>query len=170
MLFQNGSFFLKLEVMGYEFPDLIDQAWDSDWLNIKLKIGSPFGNWEAVEPCMTTFEMQELVEWLQDVIKNWSIFTKFDRLEIESTKAFLEPNLGFHLQMGAKHGGGACAVASFSVFLGAEYLPPFKEIFDSYEADSDFLKLSFQWSKADFESFVEFLQAALHQYPVRVGR
>ena len=55
---------LELRVVGYQFPDDDTDPWDSNWLLVSVRVVSPAGTWEVVDPCLTTWEAKHLVRWL----------------------------------------------------------------------------------------------------------
>ena len=68
MLFKNDVFTeLKMSVEGYQFPALENEPWDADWLNIKIQVKHPKGNWKATDPCLLTFELKWLIEWFEKI-------------------------------------------------------------------------------------------------------
>ncbi len=55
---------LELQVVGYQFPEDDTDPWDSNWLLVSVRVVSPQGTWEVVDPCLTTWEAKHLVRWL----------------------------------------------------------------------------------------------------------
>jgi hypothetical protein len=55
---------LELDVVGYQFPDVEADPWDSNSLLVAVRVVSKLGAWEAVDPCLTTWEAAHLVRWL----------------------------------------------------------------------------------------------------------
>lgn len=58
---------LELSVGGYQFPDIADDPWDSNWLMVAGRVRHPHGSWTFTDPCLTTFELDQLASWLDDV-------------------------------------------------------------------------------------------------------
>ncbi len=75
----------ELKIVSYQFPYIKNDEYDSNWLNIKIKVKGLQRAWEATDPMLLTFEVTQLVEWLEGILNN----KKKDKLE------FLEPNLKF---------------------------------------------------------------------------
>lgn len=76
---------LTLEIRGYEFPKHTrPDDHDSNWLNIRGEIETE--NWSHTfqHPCLLTWEVEELIEWLASL-----------RDPARSAIDFLEPLLGF---------------------------------------------------------------------------
>jgi hypothetical protein len=55
---------LRLDLVGYQFPAVEADPWDSNSLLVKVRVVSAQGSWEAVDPCLTTWEAEHLQEWL----------------------------------------------------------------------------------------------------------
>jgi hypothetical protein len=55
---------LELGIVGYEFPDERFDPWDSNSLLILVRVVSPEGTWEVIDPCLTTWEVDHVVRWL----------------------------------------------------------------------------------------------------------
>jgi hypothetical protein len=55
---------LELDVLGYQFPHVEADPWDSNSLLVALRVVSAHGTWEAVDPCLTTWEAARLCRWL----------------------------------------------------------------------------------------------------------
>jgi hypothetical protein len=78
----------KLEIEGYQFPDLETEIWDSNWLIIQINVSHPNGNWSATDACLLTYEIASLANWFEQISNG-----KNDKLEL----GFLEPALHFKL-------------------------------------------------------------------------
>ena len=75
---ENGQK-LELEVLGYEFPDMadlggpmtqeqmqeleIDKDYDANWLNVELHGENAEIKWEAIDPCLLTWELEDIMTW-----------------------------------------------------------------------------------------------------------
>ena len=77
---------LELSVVGYQFPEVDSDPWDSNWLLIALRVVSPKGSWEVVDPCLTTWEAKRLMAWMLNVAAHDPASAPI---------AFTEPNLTF---------------------------------------------------------------------------
>ena len=60
---------LELRVVGYQFPGDDTDPWDSNWLLVSVRVVSPAGTWEVVDPCLTTWETKHLVRWLVAIVR-----------------------------------------------------------------------------------------------------
>lgn len=80
---------VELKITNYQFPEIVDGDYDSNWLNIYLNVKSKVGHWQTIDPSLTTWDMQRLINWFDNLSKDFEP----EYLEI----AFLEPNLCFEL-------------------------------------------------------------------------
>ena len=64
LLVGSGGNELDLSIVGYQFPDVTTDPWDSNWLLVAVRVVSPEGSWDVVDPCLTTWEAKHLVRWL----------------------------------------------------------------------------------------------------------
>ena len=79
---------LELRILGYQFPDLSDAEYDSNWLHIEGHVNHPRGIWSFRDPCLLTYEVSRLADWLDAVARNESV---------PSEIGFTEPNLSFRV-------------------------------------------------------------------------
>ncbi|MES2240162.1 MAG: hypothetical protein V4497_07870 [Bacteroidota bacterium] len=80
---------VELKITNYQFPKIVDGDYDSNWLNIYLNVKSKVGHWQTIDPSLTTWDMQRLINWFDNLSNN----IELEYLEI----VFLEPNLCFEL-------------------------------------------------------------------------
>jgi len=80
---------VELIITNYQYPEIKVGGWDGNWLNIYLKIKSKCGHWQTVDPSMTTWEFQGLINWFETLSRDEQV----EHLE----KNFTEPNLSFEL-------------------------------------------------------------------------
>src|SRR5687767_13682270 len=75
----------RLGVRGYEFPEIADATdkWDFNWLIVSGEVSCPRGRWQFRDPCLLTFEVEALADWLRDVQAPGS----------QRELSFVEPNL-----------------------------------------------------------------------------
>jgi hypothetical protein len=53
---------VELKITNYQFPENQDGDWDGNCLNIYLKVESKVGKWQTIDPSLTTWEVQEIIE------------------------------------------------------------------------------------------------------------
>ncbi len=81
---------VEVKIANYQFSTNIKSDFEnSNWLNIYLNVKSKVGNWQVVDPSLTTGEFQELIDWFQNLSQN----KKPEYKELR----FTEPNLSFEL-------------------------------------------------------------------------
>ena len=80
---------VEIKIINYQFPNEIDDDWDNNWLNIYLEVKSDVGNWQTIDPSLTTWEVNELIDWFNTLSK--------DELPKYLMLRFTEPNLSFEL-------------------------------------------------------------------------
>ena len=77
-----------LTIVGYEFPALATTPYDSNWLDIRVDVISDQGTWSASDPCLLTYEVQQLADWLDAI---------GEHRNASSVCSFTEPCLAFQL-------------------------------------------------------------------------
>ena len=50
----------EMEVVSYQFPHLEHEQYDSDWLNIKIRVRMSQGYWTSTDPSLLTWELARL--------------------------------------------------------------------------------------------------------------
>lgn len=80
---------VEIRVNNYQFPETDDRNYDGNWLHIYLNVRSDMGNWQSVDPSLLTWEIQELIDWLDQLSKNEK--SKWKKMD------FIEPNISFEL-------------------------------------------------------------------------
>jgi len=80
---------VEIKITNYQFPNETDDDYDKNWLNIYLKVRSDVGNWQTIDPSLTTWEIKEIIDWFNMLSKG--LISK--DLELN----FIEPNLSFEL-------------------------------------------------------------------------
>ncbi len=80
---------VELKITNYQFPENQDGDWDVNWLSIYLKIDSIVGKWQTIDPSLTTWEVQEVIDWFDKLSK--------DKEPEFRLMTFTEPNLSFEL-------------------------------------------------------------------------
>lgn len=103
----DGSF--DLTILGYQFPELAAESYDSNWLRVRAAVRHPRGSWTAHDPCLLTYEAARLAEWLEAVAVGAAA---------DAEVSFLEPSLAFALREGSQ---GRLVVRAYFQF---EFRPP----------------------------------------------
>jgi hypothetical protein len=79
---------VELRILGYEFPDVKAEEYDSNWLLIEIDVTHPKGHWVSRDPCLLTYEVARLADWLADISRG---------KDVNAIQRFIEPNLEFRL-------------------------------------------------------------------------
>lgn len=137
----------RLEVLRYQYPEIVHDKWDSNWLIVEGQVSCHRGRWKFSDPCLCTFEIQELASWLRDV---W-----VGRAEREL--GFVEPNLRFE-RLEAVDG------PILSVAFSQESSPPWATEDERY---GDGYALRFPFRLNDFAGASAALGSMLAKWPVR---
>lgn len=85
-MYEHDSDFFTMRIIGYQFPEIVDQEDDSNWLMVEIHTRVDNRSWESRDPSILTYELWRLIKWLEAVTKG-----EEDRNEV----GFIEPNLGF---------------------------------------------------------------------------
>lgn len=142
-IFEGPTGALRLEVEGYQFPDVHNDEWDSNWLVITGDAVLDGRSWRFRDPCLTTFELQRLADWLDQVAAGTAE---------QNFCGFTEPNLDFE----------RVSDASIRIGLSLEALPPWAN------RDGDFGDVGFEVSVgSQLNVAATSLRRFLRQFPVR---
>jgi hypothetical protein len=138
---------LSLEIRGYQFPDTAADGWDAEWLHVSGLVEVPRGRWKFSDPCLATFELAQLGEWLRDVPVGGP----------ERELEFMEPCLRFeHVE---RSEGDVLVVR-----LAQEASPPWATEAQRYR---DGIDLEFPFSALDFEKLAAEVRAMCRRFPQR---
>ena len=137
---------LDLRVIGYQFPEIDNKRYDSNWLIIEVSVVHPDGNWTARDPSLLTFEAAHLVDWLTDILSGTN------QTEYCS---FIEPNLSFRVTDGG---------TTLRVYFDLEIRPHWAA---SDVADNEDLWVQFPLSEIDINAAADELRQQLSAFPQR---
>ena len=80
---------VEFRITNYQFPEITDCEYDSNWLLVYLKVKSDFENWETIDPSLLVKDLRKIVNWFEQLSNN---------IELDSDSlVFIEPNLEFEL-------------------------------------------------------------------------
>lgn len=137
-----------MDIIGYQFPNNLEQYWDSNWLFIQIQIQLSQQSSSVKDPCLTTFEVQLLIDWLQRFEMNGVMKKGLD---------FVEPTIQF--ECNTDRNGNQ----SLRVIFRA---PPQ----GSTNQLKDNISLDFPLRQVLFSEIIENLKSQLDQFPQRVFR
>lgn len=149
MRFERDEFSFELLIVGYQFPELAEAEYDSNWLNVKIVVRHPEGDWSALDPALLTYEVRELAEWLCAVGSG-----RRDTREM----AFLEPCLLFKVRSGDER------TDELEIELSYEFRPPWAKDIDQSAV------ILFPLNEVDLSSAADSLEHQLTRYPQRGER
>lgn len=145
---ENTEF--EMKVVGYQFPHLENEPYDSDWLNIHVNVKHPRGAWSKTDACMLTFELAHLIGWLRWVA---------DDLPAHSEESFMEPELSFEWLGGDRN--------ILRVYLHYSLRPVWSPYHGPKEEEELFVE--FAATPEDLRHAAAALRDELQKFPVRVG-
>jgi hypothetical protein len=141
---------LELGIVGYQFPDVEHDPWDSNWLLVAVRVLSEDGSWEVVDPCLTTWEAKHLVAWLVQAAA---------RDPLAAPMTFTEPNLTLTAEAGPESAMRVQVRACFQL----ELRPPWART----ATGSDHLCVDLDVERADLARAAASLLADLVRFPQR---
>lgn len=139
-----------MEILGYQFPRLENEPYDSDWLNITIRVKHPRGSWTATDPSLLTYEVERLADWLEAIA---------DGQRVDSDTGFLEPNLNFELR---ENDG----TKKLRVYFELESRPSWAA---TDGAGMEDLWVEFSVRPEILRSAAKSLRSQLEKFPTRVG-
>ena len=139
---------LELSLLGYEFPTIDDDEWDSNWLNIRISATNDQGSWAATDASLLTEEVGRLAEWLQAIAENNEADAELD---------FIEPNLAFEL---VEANGLVRLRAWFELELRPRWAP-------TDEVPARDLCVDLELARDDLGKAADSLRAQLRRFPPR---
>jgi hypothetical protein len=83
----NGDRF-ELTILGYQFPYSSKEKHDANWLVIRTEAAIAGRAWSTTDPSLLTWEVEELIGWLENLSRKEAATKLLD---------FLEPNISFEL-------------------------------------------------------------------------
>jgi hypothetical protein len=142
-VFEGATSSLRLGIERYEFPEIVDDEWDSNWLIVTGQVELDQKPWRFRDACLATFEIQQLAEWLDNVASNKGK---------QAFCAFIEPTLGFE----------QTSDGIIRIGFSLEALPPWET------RDSDFGEIGFDVPIDErLKVAANSLRQLLTQFPVR---
>ncbi|MDL2309401.1 hypothetical protein LJC53_07455 [Bacteroidales bacterium OttesenSCG-928-C03] len=137
---------VELKIVNYEFPDKNNDEWDDNWLNIYLNVTSEVGNWQTVDPSLTTCEVGELINWFETFLQR--------EKPVLRELSFMEPNLSFEL-LDCKSDGLTMFRIKFDLESRPKSATDDREYFVDCLVDDQELKQIVENLKTELEKFLE---------------
>jgi hypothetical protein len=145
-LMLRSDYSFTMSVLGYQFPPLKTVPYDSNWLNIRINVRHPDGDWTAVDPALLTYEVQELADWFRDLAAG-----ERGKRNI----GFLEPCLNFNVELSED------SSEVLKVTLAHEFRPPWSKNLE------DEFQLTFSLGTINLVKTAAALERELARYPQR---
>ncbi|WP_339619323.1 hypothetical protein [uncultured Salinibacterium sp.] len=152
----EGTNYLSIEPMAYQFEDVRVDPYDANWLLIDGRARCGTEDWNFLEPCLLVEEARSLGTWLARAANGL-----IEPMELSGhnallpTQDFVEPNLGFSLVSFDP------SAVVLRVFLWLESQPP------SVTSDMEFF-MDLTLSPSDLQRAVTTWASELAEFPPRV--
>jgi hypothetical protein len=143
---------LELTLVGYQYPQLATAPYDSNWLNVEVRVQHPRGSWTAQDPCLLTYDVAGLADWLEAVAVG---------RETDAEHGFMEPDLLF--RAGTDSSGTRFVRVYFELELRPAWAP-----FDGAPMEDLFLDVPAE--PAQLSAAARSLRDQLARYPQRAER
>lgn len=149
----NDRFTLEIAVGGYEFPDVLDDFEDANWLVIRVTLQSVHGawRWQVEDAGALTWELEGCVRWLHDLSAGQPV--------AEASYGFSEPDIRFE-SVRSEDG----EVVGLAVHLMDEFQPPTKVL---VPRENNVVSLRFHTPPDVLREFAARLAESLAQFPQR---
>jgi hypothetical protein len=146
MVLTGEDSWFGLVITGYQFPEISNDEWDSNWLIIDGSVSLSGREWHFRDPCLTTFEAMRLADWLEACAQGKAP---------KPYCGFTEPNLQFDL----------VDAHTVRVSFALESAPPWARQGDDWTKHGFNVPVGPALVKAASE-----LRYQLERFPVRGGR
>jgi hypothetical protein len=152
----NDRFLLQISVVGYEFPDVVTDMDDANWLLIRLALQSQHGGWrwQVEDAGALTWELEQCVEWLFKLSAGEAVEQDYC--------GFSEPDIAFEVIRNDEQ-----AAVGLSVHLMDEFQPPTKVL---VPRENNIVTLRFHTPSDTLQKFAQDLMTELQAFPVRGAR
>jgi len=137
---------VELSVVGYQFPDLPNVPYDSNWLVIEGTASIGGQSWTFRDACLLTYEVAALAHWLERHGAGGMI---------DDELSFLEPNLSVR----------RVSAGAIRMFFALECAPPWSAPGEDWEA----YFVEAPVDKEAFQAAALALRDALRSWPQRTA-
>jgi hypothetical protein len=138
---------VELQILGYQFPHLETEEYDSNWLIVAGNVTHPRGSWQFIQPCLLTYEAEQLASWMDAVA--------YAELPYDDC-GFIEPNLEFRALLNIDR-------PVLRVYFDLEARP-------SWATKVEEIFVDFAIEDLDLKSIAQQWRTELSAYPQRASR
>ena len=138
----------QLVIVRYQYPDVHEDRWDSNWLIVNGSVAAAGQKWRFTDPCVTTFELADLADWLDDLAADGHESSAFE---------FTEPNLKFTYTPWPHR--------AVQLTFAHESAPPSQSEVERRTG----VTVEFPMSPPQAEALAADIRTALSDYPIRGG-
>jgi hypothetical protein len=146
MQIQSGVNLFDLKALRYQYPDIVDNEDDSNWLRIDVVATADSRNWNFSAPCLLNWEAMAIADFFEDLA---------DGTASARGVGFLEPNLYFTKN----------EQNDLLIHFDCESVPPW---FESSAEVPAFI-MQFEMSPASLRRAATELRKQLELVPLRAG-
>ncbi|MBP1840789.1 WapI family immunity protein [Formosa algae] len=136
---------VEFKILNYQFPEVQNCVYDSNWLQIYLQVKSDCGEWESTDPSLLVSEVKACISWFTHLANNQTV---------SHSLSFLEPNLEFILLKNESE------LKTVRIVFSLESRPKDTDNTKSYVVDCE-------WTPAELHTIVSQLQLELANFPER---
>ena len=136
---------MTLWVESYQFPNIPDEEYDSNWVVIRINLEGFGQPWTTSDPALMTWELTLLAEWLEQILTG---------ANAENEIAFIESSIRF--QLIKKSDERLC----IRVILNSECKPEWWDNEDAFAFELDV-------SETQIQDSIKSLRYQLERFPVR---
>ncbi len=149
MLLKSDDIQFRLTIIGYQFPEMQTEEYDSNWLRIRVDVHHPKESWSATDSSLLTYEVAELASWVDAVARG-----DFGEMKL----GFIEPNMRFSLVPEKGH------PKAIRVTFGYETSPPSLQ---GTEDAHDGFAVDFPLADLNLPLAAQSLRSQLDRFPQR---
>lgn len=151
----------QLDLDGYQYPEVTNQAYDSDWLFVTIRVDERRGRWSSTQPILLTWEVARLADWLEAIADGQP--QRRDGRPVSAGVSFLEPNLRFAVIDGRETG------VPIRIVFEHESRPPWDPSRFGL-TDTDVATIDLHLTAEDLRQAAADLRQQLQRFPLRIGR
>src|SRR5437899_8639941 len=134
LMTSTDGYEFSLNLLGYQFPDNLNNKYDANWLVISIAVTAPKGSWTARGPYLLQWEAERLATWLEGMTKGAPFGARI---------GFIEPNLKFELV------DQSVERMTLRIWFNAEFHPPWSEHYGASRLVDEGDFVDFQLSPKD---------------------